>query len=83
MGLHGGADGGLEGAREELGGLSEGGSGKALFARHRRDEVRSEVEEMRFDQGTGGGDGDASNIMLGKRQMGFRLKEIHILKPST
>lgn len=46
MGFHGGADGGLEGAGKQLGGVSKRGSGKEIFGRHRRDGVRQEMEEM-------------------------------------
>lgn len=49
MGFHGGPDGGLEGAGEELGGLSEGRSAKEISGRHGRNGVRPEMEEMRLN----------------------------------
>lgn len=48
MGFHGDADGRLEGAGEELGGLSERGSGKEVFGRHGPNGLRSEMQAMRL-----------------------------------
>ena len=47
MGFHGDADGRLEGAGEELGGLSERGSGEEVFGRHGPNGLRPQMQEMR------------------------------------
>lgn len=49
MGFHGGADGGLAGAGEELGGLSEGGAGQEVISG--RHGLRPETDEARLKTG--------------------------------
>lgn len=48
VGFHAGADGGLEGAGEELGGVSKGGTGEAVFGPG--SEMEEEVKPIPFGE---------------------------------